>query len=77
LILEMVGSHFAESLGQLHIVYALITTAEECCEMVGIVVFINALFNYLNQWANPFALQIEILSPSSKQDLKHDRANLF
>ena len=61
LIMEMLGSHFAESIGQQHIVYALIATGEEVLEMIGIVLFIRALLHYLNRWAKRLNLQIDIL----------------
>ena len=61
LIMEMLGSHFAESIGQQHIVYALIATGEELLEMIGIVLFIRALLHYLNRWAKRLNLQIDIL----------------
>ena len=61
LIMEMLGSHFAESIGQQHIVYASIATGEEVLEMIGIVLFIRALLHYLNRWAKRLNLQIDIL----------------
>ena len=64
LIMEMIGSHFAESIGQQHIVYALIATGEELLEMIGIVLFIRALLYYLNRWAKRLDFQIDILEPS-------------
>ena len=64
LIMEMLGSHFAESIGQQHIVYALIATVEELLEMIGIVLFIRALLHYLYKWAERLNLQIDILEPS-------------
>ena len=71
LIMEMIGSHFAESLSQQHIVYALITTVEEFLEMIGMIMFIHALFYYLTQWAQPLDLQINILNPSLKPKKPH------
>ena len=64
LIMEMLGSHFAESIGQQHLVYASIATGEELLEMIGIVLFIRALLYYLNRWAEQLNLQIDILEPS-------------
>jgi len=60
LIMEMIGSHFAESQGQQHLTYALIATVEEVLEMLGIVTFIYGLLNYLRDWANNIDLQINI-----------------
>jgi len=71
LILEMIGSHFAESLSQQHIVYALIATLEEFLEMTGIVIFIYALLSYLGRWSQQLDLQIDILDIPSKHE-RHD-----
>lgn len=62
LIMEMIGSHFAESLSQQHIVYALTTTVEELLEMTGIIIFIHSLFQYLDRWAYPLDLQVFLTS---------------
>ncbi len=67
LVMEMVGSQFAESIGQQNIVYALIATVEEILELNGIIMFIYALLYYLSQWSNQLELQIEILDTSSKR----------
>ena len=67
LIMEMLGSHFAESIGQQHIVYALIATVEELLEMIGIVLFIRALLYYVSRWAEQLNLQINVLEPSLNQ----------
>ena len=64
LIVEMLGSYFAESIGQQHIVYALIATVEELLETIGVVLFIRALLHYLYKWAERLNLQIDILEPS-------------
>ena len=66
LIMEMIGSHFAESLSQQHIIYALTTTVEEFLEMMGIVTFIYALLFYLGQWSQQLNLQIDILDVTAK-----------
>ena len=71
LVMEMVGSHFAESLSQQHIIYALIATLEEFLEMVGIVTFIYALLVYLGQWSRQLDLQIEISDRQAKSK-NHD-----
>jgi hypothetical protein len=68
LIMEMIGSHFAESLSQQNIIYALTTSIEECLEMTGIVMLIYALLYYLGQWAHKLDLQIDILEPAVKSD---------
>lgn len=66
LVMEMIGSHFAESLGQQHLLYALIATAEEVLEMTGIIMFIYALLYYLSKWTHQLDLQVDILDPSLK-----------
>ena len=68
LIFEMIGSHFAESLSQQNIVYALIATVEEFLEMTGIVTFIYALLFYIGRWSQQLDLQVNILGISSKSD---------
>ena len=64
LVMEMIGSHFAESIGQQHLLYALIATVEEILEMTGIIIFIYALLFYLHQWTKQLELQINILNTS-------------
>ena len=71
LVMEMIGSHFAESLSQQHIVYALTTVVEEFLEMIGIVIFIYALLFYLSQWNQQLDLQIDILDVPAKSK-KHN-----
>lgn len=71
LVMEMVGSHFAESIGQQHILYAAIATVEEVLEMTGIIMFIYALLHYLSQWTSTLDLQLNILDPSPKHDRPH------
>ena len=71
LVMEMVGSHFAESIGQQHILYAAIATVEEVLEMTGIIMFIYALLHYLSQWTSTLDLQLNILDPSPKHDKPH------
>lgn len=70
--MEMVGSHFAESIGQQHILYAAIATVEEVLEMTGIIIFIYALLYYLSQWTSRLDLELNISDPSPK----HDKPNL-
>ncbi len=71
LVMEMIGSHFAQSIGQQHIIYALIATVEEFLELIGIVMFIYALLVYLNQWANYVDLKVDILDPALKPQKSH------
>lgn len=60
LVMEMVGSYFAEAQGQQRLTYALIATLEEVMEMTGIVVFIYGLLDYLRQWQAKLNLEISI-----------------
>ncbi|MEL6439211.1 MAG: hypothetical protein AAFQ80_08180 [Cyanobacteria bacterium J06621_8] len=60
LIMEMIGSHVAESLGQQTLIYALIATIEEIMEMSGVVIFMAGLFRYLKTWAGNLELQLDI-----------------
>ncbi len=60
LVMEMIGSHYAEFDGQQRLTYALIATAEEIMEMMGTIIFIYGLLTYIRQWANNLQLQINI-----------------
>ncbi|WP_319419838.1 hypothetical protein [Pleurocapsa sp. FMAR1] len=62
LVMEMVGSYFAELQGQQHLTYALVATVEELMEMVGMVMFIYGLLYYLGEWAKTLDLRIDILN---------------
>lgn len=62
LIMEMIGSYFAEAYGQQRLTYALIATLEEVMEMTGIVVFIYGLLDYLRQWLNQLDLEITLVN---------------
>ena len=78
LILEMIGSHFAEFQGQRHLSYALIVVVEEALEMSGIILLIYGLLFYLRQWRQDLDLHISILGKNSQaNDFKansiHDR----
>lgn len=46
LVMEMVGGYIADNYGY-HTVYGMVSTIEELSEMLGVVIFINALLNYL------------------------------
>ena len=75
--MEMIGSHFAESLSQQHIVYALTTTVEELLEMTGIIIFIHSLFQYLDRWAYPLDIKVFLTSsqPAYKEGKELSRAS--
>jgi len=55
---ELLGGFYSSNYGELNPVYALITTVEETLEMTGIVIFINALINFL--LSNRLSIQLEI-----------------
>jgi hypothetical protein len=61
LIMEMIGSYVAEAQGQQNLTYALVATAEEIMEMIGVIIFIYGLLYYLSNWAEKINLQISIL----------------
>lgn len=46
--MEMVGAHFASTIGTSSVAYALSAVVEETMEMLGVVVFIHALLTYLS-----------------------------
>lgn len=46
--MEMINGYYASLFGKWNIVYAIITTLEECFEMLGIAVFIYALLSYMS-----------------------------
>jgi hypothetical protein len=60
--MEMVGSYVAELQGQQHLPYALLATVEEVMEMMGIVVFIYGLLDYMATWIPAIYLQIKLSS---------------
>lgn len=62
LLMEMVGSYFAELQGQQHLPYALIATLEEVMEMSGIIIFIYGLLVYIRQWSNNFGIEVHVSS---------------
>lgn len=46
LLMELVGGYYSELRGQNNLIYALLTNFEEFMEMIGILVFIYALFSF-------------------------------
>ena len=57
--LELLGGYYSELYGEHTIYYSLIITIEESLEMFGIVVFINALLNFI--YLNKFKLQFKFI----------------
>lgn len=64
LVMEMIGSYYAEAVGRRNIVYFLMTTVEEMMEMVGIIILIYGLLVYLEKWMQAFQIQVHIKSAS-------------
>ncbi len=48
-VVELLGGDYAFLHGREGLVYALVTTVEEICEMLGIVIFIYALLLYMQK----------------------------
>ena len=48
-VIELLGGYYAFLHGREGLVYALVTTVEETCEMLGIVIFIYALLLYMQK----------------------------
>ena len=71
LVMEMIGSHFAEAIGQQHLLYAAIATVEEVLEMCGIITFIYALLYYTSQWTGQLNLQLDLLDPTPQSHKSH------
>ena len=59
--MEMVGSYWTDLEGQQNLVYALMATLEEVMEMMGIIVLIYGLLNYIKNWYNDLNISIKIL----------------
>ncbi|MBD2102714.1 hypothetical protein [Leptolyngbya sp. FACHB-261] len=54
--MELVGGYYSELHGEENIAYAMITTLEECLEMLGIVAFIYTLLSYISVQVEGFQL---------------------
>ncbi|MGB3403017.1 MAG: hypothetical protein WBA77_10020 [Microcoleaceae cyanobacterium] len=59
--MEIVGSYWTDLEGQQNLVYALMATLEEVMEMMGIIVLIYGLLNYIKTWENDLKVNIKIL----------------
>lgn len=55
---EMISGIQASSYGEANMTYVLIITVEEMCEMLGVVIFIRALMEYLETMAGSFRLTV-------------------
>jgi hypothetical protein len=59
--MEIVGSYWTDLEGQQNLVYALMATLEEVMEMMGVIVLIYGLLNYIKTWHNDLKVNIKIL----------------
>jgi len=66
--IELVGGYYAKLYGQLNMTYAVITTFEECLELLGIVIFIYALLSYISFYMKGMSIRVNIIN-DSKQSL--------
>lgn len=66
LLMEMVGSYYAEWKTQRDLVYALMTNVEETLENGGTIFFIYGLLVYLSRWMPHLQLEVNILKANSK-----------
>ncbi|MEC4984650.1 MAG: hypothetical protein SAJ37_10770 [Oscillatoria sp. PMC 1068.18] len=57
--MELIGGWYTESYGANDIIYALIITVEECLEMFGVVILIQALLDYISNYLPPLKLSFE------------------
>jgi hypothetical protein len=57
--MEMIGGWYAEAFGvQADLTYALISTAEETLEMLGVLMLLYALLSYMGSHIQPFKIQV-------------------
>lgn len=56
--LEMLGGRHAEMYGSTNAVYSLLNTSEEFCEMIGVIIFIYSLLDYLKSNFNIYSIKI-------------------
>ena len=59
--MEIIGSYWTDLEGQQNLVYALMATLEEVMEMMGIIVLIYGLLNYIKAWHNDLIINIKII----------------
>jgi len=58
LILETISMKLWDQFGQTSILYKLVTTAEESCEMLGAILFIYTLLTYISLYLPPIHVQV-------------------
>lgn len=57
---EMVSGFYADLEGANNLIYGLIVCAEEVLEMVGVIIFINALLTYLRPYLQEISIQLKL-----------------
>ncbi|NJK54783.1 MAG: hypothetical protein HC939_01845 [Pleurocapsa sp. SU_5_0] len=65
LVMEMIGGYIADHYGY-QTVYGIVSTIEELSEMFGIVIFINALLNYLQSQVVELNFALSFQQPEKK-----------
>ncbi|NJR44720.1 MAG: hypothetical protein HC775_02300 [Hyellaceae cyanobacterium CSU_1_1] len=63
--MEMIGGYIADHYGY-QTVYGIVSTIEELSEMFGIVIFINALLNYLQSQVVELNFALSFQQPEKK-----------
>jgi hypothetical protein len=64
--MELIGGYIADNYGY-NTVYGIASTIEELLEMFGVVIFINALLNYLQSQASELHFGLSFEQPSKKK----------
>lgn len=72
--MEMIGGWYADGQGYDNLIYSLLTTIEETLEMLGIVIFIYALLEYMTSHLSSMQIHLQNKSPSKK--LRYRNLNL-
>lgn len=57
--MEMIGAHFAAQTGELGLGYALAAGAEEFLEMIGVVMLIHGLLDYIKVHMSPITISLD------------------
>jgi len=60
---EMLSGAWADRYGEENLMYSLIITVEETCEMLGVVVLIGALLDYVHRSVGPVYLHVPLAAP--------------
>ena len=63
---EMVNGYYAELHGIENVIYVMLITIEELLEMLGVIVFIYALFSYISKYMKGINLQVSASIYSNK-----------